>query len=110
MSNSPNSGSLPRTSSKSNRLSGGKSWLPLKRLLADNLENDAVDVVFWTNWLLAVLSPLCVFLHGRYEVQLLDSYRNPSYPDGQAGALYGQTPPLSDSECIRRFGRFQIQL
>ena len=35
-----------------------------------------------------------VFLHGRYEVQLLDSYQNPTYTDGQAGALYGQTPPL----------------
>ena len=35
-----------------------------------------------------------VFLMGRYEVQILDSYDNPSYPDGQAAALYGQTPPL----------------
>ncbi len=29
-----------------------------------------------------------------YEVQVLDSYNNPSYADGQAGALYGQWPPL----------------
>ena len=35
-----------------------------------------------------------VFLMGLYEIQLLDSYQNPTYPDGQAGALYGQTPPL----------------
>ncbi|HLJ38461.1 MAG TPA: DUF1080 domain-containing protein [Steroidobacteraceae bacterium] len=35
-----------------------------------------------------------VFLHGLYEVQVLDSYRNPTYPDGQAGAVYGQFPPL----------------
>ena len=35
-----------------------------------------------------------VFYHGKYEVQLLDSFENPTYPDGQAGALYGQTPPL----------------
>ena len=35
-----------------------------------------------------------VFLMGRYEVQVLDSYKNASYPDGQAAALYGQTPPL----------------
>jgi hypothetical protein len=35
-----------------------------------------------------------VFLMGRYEVQILDSYRNTTYPDGQAGALYGQYPPL----------------
>lgn len=31
---------------------------------------------------------------GRYEVQVLDSYQNETYPDGQAGALYGQFPPL----------------
>jgi hypothetical protein len=35
-----------------------------------------------------------VFLMGRYEVQVLDSYENTTYPDGQAGAIYGQFPPL----------------
>src|SRR6476660_8097088 len=30
----------------------------------------------------------------RYEVQILDSYDNGTYADGQAGALYGQYPPL----------------
>jgi hypothetical protein len=35
-----------------------------------------------------------VFLLGKFEVQVLDSYRNPTYPDGQASALYGQYPPL----------------
>ena len=35
-----------------------------------------------------------VFLMGRYELQVLDSYRNTTYPDGQAGAIYGQYPPL----------------
>lgn len=35
-----------------------------------------------------------VYLMGRYEVQVLDSYRAETYPDGQAGALYGQYPPL----------------
>ncbi|HJU67241.1 MAG TPA: DUF1080 domain-containing protein [Gemmatimonadaceae bacterium] len=35
-----------------------------------------------------------VFFMGRYEVQVLDSYRNRTYPDGQAAALYGQYPPL----------------
>ena len=34
-----------------------------------------------------------VFLQGLYEVQVLDSYRNKTYPDGQAGAIYGQNPP-----------------
>jgi hypothetical protein len=35
-----------------------------------------------------------VFLQGRYEVQVLDSYENLTYADGQAGAIYGQFPPL----------------
>ena len=35
-----------------------------------------------------------VFLMGKYEVQVLDSYENVTYADGQAGALYGQSPPL----------------
>lgn len=34
-----------------------------------------------------------VFLMGRYEVQVLDSYQNTTYPDGQAGSIYGQFPP-----------------
>ena len=35
-----------------------------------------------------------VFLMGMYEVQVLDSHRNDTYPDGQAAAIYGQYPPL----------------
>lgn len=35
-----------------------------------------------------------IFLQGRYEVQVLDAYQNPTYADGQAGAIYGQWPPL----------------
>lgn len=35
-----------------------------------------------------------VFLMERYEVQVLDSFKNQTYPDGQAGAIYGQFPPL----------------
>lgn len=35
-----------------------------------------------------------VFLMTRYELQVLDSYQNGTYPDGQAGAIYGQFPPL----------------
>lgn len=35
-----------------------------------------------------------VFLMGRYEVQVLDSYHNRTYADGSAGAIYGQYPPL----------------
>ena len=35
-----------------------------------------------------------IFLMGIYELQVLDSYQNDTYPDGQAGAVYGQNPPL----------------
>ena len=35
-----------------------------------------------------------VYLMSKYEVQVLDSYQNDTYPDGQAGAVYGQYPPL----------------
>lgn len=35
-----------------------------------------------------------VYLMGRYEVQVLDSYENPTFPDGQAASIFGQTPPL----------------
>jgi hypothetical protein len=35
-----------------------------------------------------------VFLHSLYEIQVLDSYHSVTYPDGQAGAVYGQYPPL----------------
>jgi len=35
-----------------------------------------------------------VFLLGKFEIQVLDSFHNPTYPDGQASAMYGQYPPL----------------
>ena len=35
-----------------------------------------------------------IYLQGRYEIQVLDSYHSKTYPDGQAGALYGNFPPL----------------
>jgi len=35
-----------------------------------------------------------VFLPGGNEIQVLDSYQNETYADGQAAALYGQYPPL----------------
>ncbi|KAA3614401.1 MAG: DUF1080 domain-containing protein [Planctomycetota bacterium] len=34
-----------------------------------------------------------VFLMGRYEIQVLDCWKNQTYPDGQAAAMYGQYPP-----------------
>jgi hypothetical protein len=35
-----------------------------------------------------------VFLMGKYEVQVLDSYESQTYPNGQAGAIYKQHIPL----------------
>jgi len=35
-----------------------------------------------------------VIIYGKYEVQILDTYTNLTYPDGQCGAMYGQFPPL----------------
>jgi hypothetical protein len=34
-----------------------------------------------------------VYLMGRYEVQVLDSFENETYFDGQCGAIYKQQPP-----------------
>jgi len=35
-----------------------------------------------------------VYIQGRYEVQVLDSYQNETYPDGQCAAIYHQHAPL----------------
>jgi hypothetical protein len=35
-----------------------------------------------------------VYLQARYEIQVLDSYQNPTYADGSNAALYGQFAPL----------------
>jgi hypothetical protein len=47
-----------------------------------------------------------VFLMGAYEVQVLDSYENPTYADGQAAAIYGQYPPLANA--MRPPGEWQV--
>jgi hypothetical protein len=35
-----------------------------------------------------------IIVMGMFEIQVLDSYHSKTYSDGQAGALYGQYPPL----------------
>jgi hypothetical protein len=40
-----------------------------------------------------------VFLMGRYEIQILDCYDNPTYTDGTTGGIYGQFPPLVNACC-----------
>jgi hypothetical protein len=46
-----------------------------------------------------------VFLMGTYEVQVLDSYNNQTYADGQASALYGRSKPLVNAS--RKPGEWQ---
>ena len=43
-----------------------------------------------------------VFLMGIYELQILDSYENPTYVNGQAAAIYKQYPPLVRVADLRR--------
>lgn len=46
-----------------------------------------------------------VFLMGKYEVQVLDSYNNRTYSNGQAGSLYKQHIPLVNAS--RKPGEWQ---
>jgi hypothetical protein len=46
-----------------------------------------------------------VFLQGQYEVQVLDSYDNKTYSDGQCSALYGRAVPLANA--CRKPGEWQ---
>ena len=46
-----------------------------------------------------------VLIMTRYEVQVLDSADNVTYADGQAAAIYGQTPPMVNAS--RRHGEWQ---
>lgn len=46
-----------------------------------------------------------LFMAGRYEVQILDSYQNQTYFDGQAAAIYKQHPPLVNA--CRKPGEWQ---
>jgi hypothetical protein len=46
-----------------------------------------------------------VYLQGRYEIQVLDSYNNKTYFNGQAGAFYGHNAPLVNA--CRKPGEWQ---
>ncbi len=47
-----------------------------------------------------------LYLMGLYEVQILDSYQNKTYFDGQAGAIYKQTPPMVNA--MRAPGKWNV--
>ena len=46
-----------------------------------------------------------IFLMGQVEVQVLDNYNNPTYPDGAAGSVYGVNPPMVNP--LRKPGEWQ---
>jgi hypothetical protein len=46
-----------------------------------------------------------IYFMGRYEVQVLDGYQNPTYADGTVGAVYGWKPPLVNA--ARKPGEWQ---
>lgn len=46
-----------------------------------------------------------LIIFGKFEIQVLDSYDNPTYPDGQAGSMYGQFPPRVNAS--RKPGQWQ---
>ena len=45
------------------------------------------------------------FMGGMVEVQVLDNYKNPTYADGSAGAVYGLMPP--EVNALRPSGEWQ---
>ncbi|MEI7912128.1 MAG: DUF1080 domain-containing protein [Verrucomicrobiota bacterium] len=47
-----------------------------------------------------------IFLMGQTEVQVLDNYENPTYPDGTAGSVYGVNPPFANA--LRKPGEWQV--
>lgn len=46
-----------------------------------------------------------IFLMGKYELQVLDSYNNRTYSNGQAASIYKQLPPLVNAS--RKPGEWQ---
>ncbi|MBL7699746.1 MAG: DUF1080 domain-containing protein [Chitinophagaceae bacterium] len=47
-----------------------------------------------------------IFMQGKYELQVLDSYNNRTYSNGQAGSIYKQTMPLVNAS--RKPGEWQV--
>jgi hypothetical protein len=47
-----------------------------------------------------------IFFMDAFEVQVLDSFKNRTYADGQAGAMYGQYPPMVNAS--REPGKWQV--
>jgi hypothetical protein len=61
---------------------------------------------FWLPWYPARVEGQAransgVYLQGRYEIQILDSFVNPTYKAGGCGAIYGQKDPDNFAEAVR---------
>jgi hypothetical protein len=61
------------------------------------------DIQLHVEWMVPVLPPdrkgqdrgnSGIYLQGLYELQVLDSYDNPTYVNGEAGSIYKQSTPL----------------
>jgi hypothetical protein len=61
------------------------------------------DIQLHVEWMVPVLPPdrkgqdrgnSGIYLQGLYELQVLDSYDNPTYVNGEAGSIYKQSAPL----------------
>lgn len=59
------------------------------------------DIDRWGQW----RANSGILIMGRYEIQVLESFENETYADGQAGAIYGQWPPLVNP--ARKAGEWQ---
>jgi len=47
-----------------------------------------------------------VYMQGKYEVQVLDCYKNETYVNGMTGSIYKQTPPLAN--VMRKPGEWNV--
>lgn len=47
-----------------------------------------------------------IFFQDRYELQVLDNFRNKTYANGQAGSIYKQSPPLVNAS--KKNGEWQV--
>lgn len=64
------------------------------------------DIQLHVEWMVPVLPPdrkgqdrgnSGIYLQGLYELQVLDSYDNPTYVNGEAGSIYKQSVPLANA-------------
>lgn len=84
------------------KVEGGNIVLAPKTGDIQTLENFG-DAQIHLEWMTPVLtdntsgqnrSNTGIYIQGRYEVQILDSYTNTTYSNGQAGSIYKQYAPL----------------